>query len=128
MARIGALITDDSPFFIKLLSDLCISMDIEVLHSFESGETLVASLSKGEFAGEILIFLDINMPGRSGKEVLPELLEYDDEAIVIMSSSLNDAKTVDECLGLGAANYINKDTSPEQMKQVIDKTLKMNGL
>lgn len=128
MARIGALITDDSPFFIKLLSDLCISMDIEVLKSFESGEALVDSLSKGEYSGEVLIFLDINMPGRSGKEVLPDLLEFNDEAIVIMSSSLNDVHTVNECLGLGAANYINKDTSPDQMKQVIDKTLKMNGI
>jgi len=55
-----------------------------------------------------VVFLDINMPGPSGLEVLRELRQADPTLPVIMVTVNTEADTVRECLRLGAFAYVPK--------------------
>jgi DNA-binding response OmpR family regulator len=57
-----------------------------------------------------LVLLDIMMPGMSGVEVLQQIKadENLNQVSVIMISALDDQETIDECLQVGAEDYITK--------------------
>ena len=75
-----------------------------------------------------LMFLDINMPGRSGKDLIEDILEVCPEAVIIMISTVSDSRIVTECISLGASNYISKESNKELMKDVILSTMRINGM
>ncbi|MFA9463797.1 MAG: response regulator [Velocimicrobium sp.] len=127
MDKVKTIIIDDSEFFRKMMQDLCKSLELELLYSFSSGDSFLEKVKEGAYKDCELLLLDINLPGKSGKELLFELLKELPDLIVIMVSSLSGLETVNECLINGAANYINKDTSLQDMKDIIQSTLKMNG-
>ena len=69
-----------------------------------------------------ITLLDINMPIKTGLEALKEIMTLDPSACVIMLTSLSDRETIEECLALGASNYIRKDTPLAQIKALIAET------
>lgn len=125
---INTIIVDDSRLFRELLSNVCIEIGCSVLASFERGDHLMESIKAGNFKDLEVLFLDINMPGISGKEVLSQILAIMPNLVVIMISTISDNKTVEECLSLGASNYINKDTKVAQLKTLVQDTFDMQGL
>jgi response regulator RpfG family c-di-GMP phosphodiesterase len=70
-----------------------------------------------------LVILDINMPGRQGNDVLPDIVERFPETSVIMASGITDPVTVAECIKNGAQDYINKPFKFEQVLQSVNGTL-----
>jgi len=122
------IIIDDSKLFRQILKDACLELGCNVLIEFDNGDDFVKKLEEGEYLDLDILFLDINMPGRSGKELIDPILDLHPELIIIMISTFNDMATVDTCLDLGATNYINKDTKIEQMKSIIQNTLEMNSM
>lgn len=128
MSKVTAVIIDDSAFFREMLRDICNELDISIQQEFIKGDDFLKDLENGVYQDIEMIFLDINMPGRSGKELLPLILDLSSESIVIMISTLKDIATVNECLDMGASNYINKNSSISDMKAIIEDTMQMNGL
>lgn len=122
------IIIDDSKLFRQILRNACMELGCNVITEFERGDDFVKALEEGEYLDLDILFLDINMPGRSGKELIDPILDLHPELIIIMISTFNDMQTVDDCLDLGATNYINKDTKIEQMKAIIQNTFEMNGI
>jgi len=59
-----------------------------------------------------LVLLDINMPKMNGVEVLKQIIEFDNQARVIMVSIEDDNDTIDDCTKFGALKYITKPFSP----------------
>lgn len=74
-----------------------------------------------------IIFLDLNMPGKDGFEVLQELKtsEYKDIPVVIFSTS-NDQKNIVRSRELGANLYITKPNSFAKFRKSIEHTLSIN--
>ncbi|HTY81518.1 MAG TPA: HD domain-containing phosphohydrolase [Dehalococcoidales bacterium] len=70
-----------------------------------------------------LVIMDINMPGRQGDEVLPEITTTFPETAVIMASGVSDTKVIARCIQNGAQDYINKPFKFEQILQSINNTL-----
>lgn len=66
-----------------------------------------------------LVLLDVNMPHMDGIETLRRLKEIDPACAVIMLTSLANRKTVEEALALGAADYLRKDTSKDEMAKTL---------
>jgi len=66
-----------------------------------------------------VLLLDINMPGRSGFEVLKDVKHIYPQLPVIMVSVQTESQYALRCLRAGAAAYINKDSAPEELSQVI---------
>ncbi len=66
-----------------------------------------------------LMFLDINMPLKTGDEVLREILVEFPMAFIIVLTSVSDAQSIMDCISLGAMSYIRKDTPVPEIKSII---------
>ena len=67
-----------------------------------------------------LIILDVYMPQMSGTELLMQLRAKGVDADVIMVTSANDAKTVNDAVRLGAVDYLVKPFAYERFQQALD--------
>src|SRR5208337_2022690 len=85
-----------------------------------SGDEVLSRLAKTKIA---LLVLDINMPGRSGVDVLRDVKHsYPRLPVIILSCHPEDQYAV-RCLRAGAAAYINKDSAPEELAIAVKKIL-----
>lgn len=95
--------------------------DIDVVGEANDGKQLL-SLLRNTPADVIL--LDINMPGRSGIEIIKDLEKsYPDSSILVVSFH-KDSGTVINCLKNGALGYLNKDSEPKELINAIRKVYK----
>lgn len=70
-----------------------------------------------------LLVLDINMPGRSGLDVLRDVKhDYPRLPVIILSMHPEDQYAL-RCLRAGAAAYINKDSAPDELAIATKKIL-----
>lgn len=75
-----------------------------------------------------LIFLDLNMPLRSGFEIIEELKiskTFCDVPLIVYSTAA-DVETVKRCRKFGASMYVVKPTSLRSLKNVIQAVLKID--
>jgi DNA-binding NarL/FixJ family response regulator len=70
-----------------------------------------------------VLVLDINLPGRSGLDVLREVKrDYPRLPVIILSMQPEDQYAM-RCLRAGASAYINKDSATEELAQAVKKIL-----
>ncbi len=81
------------------------------------------ALEKLEKKPSDLVIMDINMPGRTGSEVLPEITKRFPETAVIMASGVTDTKVIAKCIKDGAQDYLNKPFRFEQVLACVNTTL-----
>ena len=74
-----------------------------------------------------VLLLDINMPGRSGFEVLKDVKQAYPLLPVIMVSVQPESQYALRCMRAGAAAYVNKDSAPEELAPVIRKILDLGA-
>ena len=70
-----------------------------------------------------VLLLDINMPGRSGFEVLKDVRKSYPHLPVIMVSVQPESQYALRCLQAGATAYINKNSASEELVPAIRKIL-----
>lgn len=70
-----------------------------------------------------VLVLDINMPGRSGLDVLQEVKRTHPQLPVIILSVQPEDQYAIRCLRAGAAAYISKDSAPEELATAAKKVL-----
>jgi two-component system, chemotaxis family, chemotaxis protein CheY len=119
--KIRVMVVDDETHVRKLIKTVLISMNCEVVGEAANGRDAVEMFKS--LKPNILI-LDINMPLKSGKETLAEILKRYSNAFVIMLTSLSDKETIEDCINLGASGFIRKDIDIDEMKDIIRKTWK----
>lgn len=89
------ILVDDDPIVILLQKKLMEKAGIShKVISFNNGEDVIEFLSEKESGSNYLMFLDINMPGLSGWEVLDKLEGMDIPfglKVIIITSSIEDA-------------------------------------
>ena len=88
----------------------------------------VDALNQIKIDGPDLVILDIMMPGKSGRELLPEIVMSYPEIGVIMSTAVVDPKTITECMKLGAQDYITKPFDVHEMISSVEKVLEAKRL
>lgn len=86
----------------------------------ENGDQALAKL---ESKPTDLVIMDINMPGRLGSEVLPDITKRFPETAVIMASGVSDSKVIAKCIKDGAQDYISKPFRFEQVLSSVNGTL-----
>lgn len=93
-----------------------------------AGLKVVAEAANGQQALDLfrqhqpdLMLLDINMPVKTGDEVLEELLKEFPAARVIVLTSVSDLETVQKCITLGALDYLRKDTPVEEIQKILQE-------
>lgn len=70
-----------------------------------------------------VVILDIKMPGKTGKELLPEISSVFPDTAIIMATADVEPTTIVECLKNGARDYITKPFTAEQITEGIRTVL-----
>ncbi len=115
---------DDCDFFQDATDELSETLDLTILND---GVKLMEFLLSDSSICPNLIFLDLNMPKKSGMECISEIKSSDKLMhipIIIYSTSL-DQTVVDSLYDKGAHHYIQKPAEFASIKSVIQKTINL---
>ena len=114
-------IADDEALFRKgiilLLNDL---EDITIVFEAENGQNLLNQLDNTPTLPDIIL-LDLNMPVLNGIEAAKVIREHHPEVKVIVLSSHYSKAFISNMLEIGAAAYLAKNASPEEMTLTINE-------
>ena len=113
------LLVDDEEAIRSILS-MGLGMRGYVCDEAENGDQALTKLGKHP---SDLVIMDINMPGKTGSEVLPEITQNYPETAVIMASGINDPRVIAKCIKDGAQDYISKPFRFEQVLASVRGTL-----
>ena len=89
-----------------------------------NGDEVLAQLAGSEFS---VLLLDINMPGRSGLEVLTDVKRIYPRLPVIIVSVHSEEQYAARCMRAGAAAYICKDSVTEHLARMTKMILSGGG-
>lgn len=96
-------------------------------YCIETGDSSgVIDLIKEDQPG--LVILDIRMPGKSGRQLLPEILESYPGTAIIMATAVVDPNVIVECMRSGAQDYMMKPFDMDYIVQIVDKVLEKKKL
>jgi len=118
---IKTLLIDDEPLAIlELQAMLKKHSDIDVI---DTADNAVVAMEKIQLLKPQLIFLDINMPGKSGFELLEEL---DDAPLVVFVTAYDQFAI--KAFEVNALDYILKPINTERLSDAIEKIRKQLSL
>jgi len=88
-------------------------------HETVGAEDRSAALRRLEEETFDIAFLDLKLNGESGLDLLPEMLTIDSRLQVVVFTAYASIETAVEAMRRGAADYIPKPFTPEQIRQVL---------
>jgi len=118
---IRVLIADDQSLMregLKLI--LSETEDLQVTEEASNGEEALDKLKHNSF--DVMV-LDIDMPKKSGFEVLSELRAMGNQMPVVILSTFSADDYRDSAKKLGAAYYLTKAQAPEEIIDVLRKVV-----
>jgi CheY-like chemotaxis protein len=116
--------SDDLDYFVEAAQDV---NDRVTVITHQSGFHLLDALKNPPPEASI-IFLDLNMPGKDGFQVLSEIRrdeKYNHIPVVIFTTS-NDDTAIAKSKQLGANYYVVKPTTFLALKKIIDHVFTLN--
>jgi two-component system nitrogen regulation response regulator GlnG len=117
------LILDDEQGILDMLG-ACFRNEMQLFLEKE-GEAALRRIA-GERPNVAII--DINLPGKSGLEILKEAKKIDPGLSVIMATGQGTTRTAIESMKLGAYDYIPKPFDVKKLQSVVNKALESNLL
>ena len=113
------LITDDHELVrAGLIHFLNMSPDIKVVGEAADGNELLEKLGSAEVD---LLLLDMNMPGKSGADLIAHIKDLYPELQILVLSICNEMRLIRRAMKAGASGYISKDCSPQTLLEAIRK-------
>lgn len=115
---------DDLEFFREIVENLDANVD---LVTQQNGQEVLHALNNPP-PNPHLLFLDINMPGMTGFDVLKKVRESENhkDLPIVMFSTSSDISTIRKSRELGASFYVPKSGIFEQLKKSIEHALNIN--
>lgn len=119
MAKI--LLVEDEESLRMLYSKILTSRNY-IVETAENGREALIKLSV--FRPDLIV-LDIVMPGYNGMEFLKILKNNEELRVVpvLMLSGINEMRKIRECLDIGAAGYITKESAADEIVQKLNLVL-----
>ncbi len=112
-------IVDDHPIFCIALKHILEQTDIvacRIIRCFYNGKDFMDSL-----VGELpdLVLLDLNLPDIHGAEIIQEVQKISKSIDIIILTSYSQEKLVKDCMQNGAAGYVLKNNTFEELIEAI---------
>jgi DNA-binding NtrC family response regulator len=114
--KCNILIVDDEP----LISE-SITLIFKDEYSFESAFSAKECLEKLKYNDYDVILLDINLPDRSGLDIISEIKEYVPETLIIMITAYDDVQYAVSAFKRGIYDYIVKPFVSEKLRMIVGK-------
>lgn len=114
--KVRVLIADDEPHIRGVIGQIVQSLGGEVIAEAADG---VEALALFKRTRPDMVILDINMPKMTGNEALSRMLESDPDTLAVMMTAQDSINAVQECLDLGARNYILKSNPAEEIYRLV---------
>lgn len=111
------LIVDDAMFMRKSIRKILSEGGYANVEEARDGDEAIAMF--GEYSPD-LVLLDITMPGRSGLEVLEEILGQDEDAAVVMCSAMGQETVIQKAIVMGARDFIVKPFKKDEFLRIVD--------
>ena len=114
-------IVEDHDILRKNLQRLCgPARELNCTGAFANAESMIAALRKtpAPEQPEVLL-MDVGLPGRSGLEVLGDVIQLAPDCRVVILTVFEDEKKISTAIGAGASGYLLKTARPEQIVDAI---------
>lgn len=109
------LVVDDARFFREMIKDILSDLPVDLIMAADGNEAWQKILS----LSPQLVLLDLNIPGKTGKEILQSLQEspaHGQLRVLAMSGVERGEQTASEVRRLGASDFINKSFKPSELQ------------
>ena len=119
---------DDLMFFNEAIEKISKDLDLKILlHLHKNGENLVENIKTKKDTNGV-VFLDINMPFKSGFELLDEIRNQPEtkDYPVIMYSTSSNQDNIEKSRTLGANYYVIKPYQYSNLLKMITTFIQMN--
>ncbi|MBQ1547956.1 MAG: response regulator [Lachnospiraceae bacterium] len=116
-SKFTVLISDDSILARKQLKDVITKVAPDAL--IEDAKNGQEAIDKFKELHPNLVFLDIVMPVKDGITAVKEIIEYDEDADIIIVSSTGTQTQLKNAIEAGAKDFIQKPFTPDQVEKVI---------
>lgn len=113
------LVVDDEESIRNALRRFLVQQGYEVATA-ASGEEALAVLQRQKITG---MLLDVNMPGVSGVELVPQIMELEPAIALLMLTAVNDATSAALCMQRGAYDYLIKPIDLGHLSRAIHLAL-----
>jgi two-component system NtrC family response regulator len=124
MPRAKILIADDDSSIRKVLGFILEESGYDV-RAAASG---IEALEMIEEKRPDLVLTDIKMPGMDGIALLKRIKKIDDTILVIVLTAFGTVETAVEAMKTGAADYLTKPISRDELTLTVEKTLRLRAL
>ena len=115
--KLSVLIVEDSLLIVKRLRLLLNDFDCvdQIYQANNADEALLISTQ----LRPRVIFLDIKIPGRSGVEVLPDLLKQNNSTVIVLTNYSDDSYRK-LCMDIGASYFLDKSNEFDKIKEILN--------
>lgn len=110
------MVADDVSMMGELLRTMLRQANCQVVASATNGDEAVRAFHRFQ---PDLVFLDINMPGKNGMDVLQEIMGNNPTAYVVMVSVESSMAHVRKAMELGAKAFLVKPVSASKVQQLV---------
>src|SRR5690349_10445960 len=111
-------IVDDDIFCLTLYNQFLKNLGYSNVTSFTGGDECLSHLE----AGPELVFLDYNMEGLNGIEVLQKIKAVNPNIAVYIITGKEDPAVAVDAINKGAVDYVVKSSlSPDRMKSIMER-------
>ncbi|MEI6890802.1 MAG: response regulator transcription factor [Pontiella sp.] len=127
---INILLIEDSPEYREVVS-LAIENEsgMELVNKFGAAEVALRSLQDPSSRSiPDLVLLDLNLPGMHGLDAIPWIIKYAPNAKIIILTQSNKEADVLRAISLGAAGYLLKASTLQQIKEGIRSVIAGHSL
>lgn len=118
------LVVDDARFFREMIKDILKDLPIKLVAVADGNEAWqqIADLRPQ------LVMLDLNIPGKSGKEILQSLQQSNQSKqvkVLVMSGVERGEEIASQVRLLGADDFVSKSFKPSELQKRVKKLLEL---
>lgn len=117
---IHIVIVEDDPVVLDgLVSFFQVHPMVEVIDTFGSAELFLKWIDRGERT-QFILLLDIQLPGKTGIEALPEIKKLLPNIDVIILTTFEETDIIFKALSAGACSYVSKRSSLQKIGEALE--------